>query len=420
MNKKQMSTKTINPAKVHGTIQAPASKSMTQRAYACALLAKGKSTIRKVSSCDDALAAIKIIQQLGAEVSQENDTISIEGGFAPRENQLNCGEAGLGIRMFTPIASLSKNEITLVGEGSLKKRPHDILQKPLEKLGVQFQSDNGYLPLKVKGPFTKSQTNLDGSLSSQVLTGVLIALGSTGKEARVLVKKLKSKPYAEMTLDVMKAFGVEAYHSDYQEFLIPGFQDYQATDYTVEGDWSGAAFLLVAGAIAGEVKVENLQERSNQADKKILAALRRSKAKVVVEKNAAIVSKNQLEAFEFDATECPDLFPPLVSLAAHCNGITKLKGVSRLAHKESDRGIVLQEEFSKLGVNIKLDGDLMLIHGGKVKGGKMHAQNDHRIAMAGAVAALAAESPVEIENPECIAKSYPEFYEDLEKVVSSK
>ena len=249
-----------------------------------------------------------------------------------------------------------------------------------------------------------------------MLTGFLIALPLAKHDTILHVKDLKSKPYIDMTIGIMDDFGVLVEHDNYQEFRVRSGQKYTPRAYTIEGDWSGAAFLLVAGALGGDVRVNNLAAESNQADVAILQAIKDAGAVVSTEQNSVSVEKMELNAFSFDATECPDLFPPLVALAAHCDGNSIITGVSLLKHKESDRAAVLKKEFAKLGTEIELDGDIMVVKGGTLKGGKMHANNDHRIAMAGACAAILAKEPVEIENPECIAKSYPGFYDDFNEI----
>ncbi len=391
-----------------------------QRAIAISALAQGTSRLYGYSPSNDSDAALRIAENLGATVSVDGEQVIITGGLNPKTLTLNCGEAGLGIRMFTPIASLWHEAITLQGEGSLKKRPVDVLEAPLRQLGVQITTNNGFVPVQVCGPMLGGYANVDGSLSSQILTGLLIAAPYARKDVILCVKDLKSKPYIDITLDMMKKFGVSVGRHDYDSFVVPAEQTYMAQDFCVEGDWSGAAFLLVAAALNGDVTVENISMDSCQADKAIVDALQKAGAKVAINENSISVSHSKLQAFSFDATECPDLFPPLVSLAAHCDGMTTIQGVSRLAHKESNRALVLQTEFAKLGTKIDLDGDTMIIYGGTLQGGKMHANNDHRIAMAGAVAALLAKSSVEIENPECVAKSYPEFWEDLGKLTVEK
>lgn len=405
--------KTIRSSIIKGNIPAPASKSMMQRAIAIATLAKGKSVLYNYTPCNDSDTALEIAEKLGASVSVSGTTVTIIGGLNPKTTELSCGEAGLGIRMFTPIASLCHKPITLHGEGSLKKRPVSMLEQPLTQLGAKIITTNGYVPITVQGPLQGRYADVDGSISSQMLTGMLIALPLAVNDTTLNVKDLTSKPYIDMTLDIVKDFGITISHDNYKTFSIQGNQKYNTCEYNVEGDWSGAAFLLVAGALGGEITVSNLRPDSLQADLQILEALRRAGAEIVFNQNIITIKKNKLESFEFDATECPDLFPPLVSLACHCRGTSIFKGVSRLKHKESDRAMVLKTEFAKIGTRIDIDGDIMYVHGQTVVGGTLHANNDHRIAMAGAVAGILASEPVTVENAECIAKSYPGFYDDF-------
>jgi 3-phosphoshikimate 1-carboxyvinyltransferase len=239
------------------------------------------------------------------------------------------------------------------------------------------------------------------------------------KDVTITVRDLKSKPYIDLTLQVMKHFGWEVENKNYQEFYFPSSAVASAKaerNYTVEGDWSGGAFLLVAGAIAGNITVKGLDVQSTQADKEVLQALIQSEARLSIQDEQIEIGPavNGLKAFHFNATECPDLFPPLVALAAYCNGTTVIEGVKRLTHKESNRALTLQEEFGKMGISIELQDDLMLIKGGNgVNGALVHSHHDHRIAMACAVAALKANGDMTIEDAEAINKSYPDFYDHL-------
>jgi 3-phosphoshikimate 1-carboxyvinyltransferase len=293
------------------------------------------------------------------------------------------------------------------------------------KLGIEIESKDGYLPIQIKGPLKPANIEVDGSLSSQFLTGLLMAYAaSDATNAVIQVKDLKSKPYIDLTLAVLNAFGWNVQHQQYErfEFLAhPPLADH--IDYTVEGDWSGAAFLLVAGAIAGPILVKGLQLNSKQADKSVIHALKFTGASIDIQEHSILIGPainsdgtvTQLKAFEFDATDCPDLFPPLVALAAVCNGVTSIHGVSRLAHKESDRGMTLQTEFAKLGIRIDLNQDTMLIYGGTgIHGAEVFSQHDHRIAMACAVAALCADGPITITDAEAINKSYTDFFIHLQ------
>jgi len=388
-----------------------------QRACAAALLSVGTTTILNPGHSNDDLAALDVITKLGATVlSQENDSLVIRSnGVQPVSASVNCGESGLGIRMFTPLAALSEKELTINGTGSLLKRPMHFFDEIFPALGIQITSNKGQLPLVIKGPLQPANIEIDGSLSSQFLTGLLMgyaAAGATGVEIKV--NNLKSKPYIDLTLDVMKQFGIEVENNNYESFRFGSVSSFTPQTYTVEGDWSGGAFLLVAGAIAGKIKVQGLNIDSTQADKEIMKALTDCGAEISLLNNEIEIGPAALTAFSFDATDCPDLFPPLVALASCCMGTTIIRGVSRLAHKESNRGLTLQEEFAKMGVKIELENDIMKVYGErKLKGATVHSRHDHRIAMACAVAALKANGNTIIEEADAINKSYPDFYEHL-------
>lgn len=408
----------ISPGSIKGRVPANASKSVMQRAVAAALLATGKSVIYNPGKSNDCLAALDVAGKLGARVEYIKDTIEITGrGIEPVTRDINCGESGLGIRMFTPIAALSGEEITISGSGSLNTRPVRFFEEVLPQLGVECHTRDGKPPIRVRGPLKPADITVDGSLSSQFLTGLLMAYGAVAEDRTITVKHLKSRPYIALTLQVLRHFGVKVIHEDFERFRFGSRQQYRACDYTVEGDWSGAAFLLVAGATAGQAEVSNLNVRSAQSDKAILQALQQAGAKVMEGMFTILVEKGPLKAFEFDATDCPDLFPPLVALAASCTGTTKIKGAGRLAHKESDRAATLQEEFGKMGIRVDVLGDEMLIQGGTgIRAAEVDSHHDHRIAMACAAAALNASGPVKITGAEAVNKSYPEFWQHWQKL----
>ena len=406
----------LEPSAIKGTLKAPASKSMTQRAIAAALLADGQSIIHNPSYCDDSLAAMSIAVGLGARVEPQVNELKINGSAVLKEPKLNCGESGLAIRMFSPIAALYPAEIKMVGANSLKKRPMFMIEEALNQLGVKCTSSGGFLPLTIEGPIVGGYCEIDGSVSSQLLTGLLMALPLAAGNSEIRVSNLKSKPYIDMTIQILKSFGISVENRDYSLFRIQGNQKYIPQSYTVEGDWSGGAFLLVAGAINGQLCVRGLRSDSMQSDKLIVNALENAGAHIISGENQIEITRSELKAFEFDATESPDLFPPLVALASYCEGISTIKGVSRLIYKESDRAKALQEEFSKMGIKIEINDDLMFVIGGKPQGSKVESHDDHRIAMAIAVASLGATAKVSIRDSQCVAKSYPGFFDDLRRV----
>jgi 3-phosphoshikimate 1-carboxyvinyltransferase len=417
----------IKPTTISGRIHAPASKSSMQRACAAALLHKGTATIFNAGKSNDDLAAIDVIQKLGAKVITNDDgSLQIQSnGIQPVDNEIKCGESGLGIRMFTPIAALSNQPLTISGSGSLVTRPMNFFDKIFPQLGIKIESNEGKLPLKILGPLRPQNIEVDGSLSSQFLTGLLMAFSSSEvkEPVTIIVDNLKSKPYIDLTLQVMKDFEMNVpEHKNYKTFTFNKklTDEHSQINYTVEGDWSGGAFLLVAGAIAGDITVEGLDVNSTQADKAILQAFMDCGCRLSIQDKQIEIGPAPLKAFHFNATDCPDLFPPLVALASFCNGTTAIEGVSRLQHKESNRALTLQEEFGKMGVEIILQDDVMLVKGGNgVNNATVHSRHDHRIAMACAVAALRAKGEVTVEDAEAINKSYPNFYEHLKQLGAS-
>jgi 3-phosphoshikimate 1-carboxyvinyltransferase len=322
--------------------------------------------------------------------------------------------------MFTPIAAFSSGNVIITGSGSLLQRPMHLFDEIFPQLGISIQSNNGHLPIKIKGPLVPADIAIDGSLSSQFLTGFLIAFGKAAtKPVTISVANLKSKPYIDLTLQMMKQFGYHVENNNYESFTIKPIVHLidKPFVYTVEGDWSGAAFLLVAGAIAGGISVKGLDVSSTQADKAILQALMDCGTSTSIQEKQIVINaplNGTGKPFHFNATDCPDLVPPLVALAACCNGTSVIEGVTRLLHKESNRALTLQEEFLKMGVEIILQDNLMMIKGGVgLKGAKVSSHHDHRIAMSCAVAALMADGETIIENADAVNKSYPDFFDDL-------
>lgn len=405
---------------IAGTITAPASKSYAQRAIAIAALAKGVSRITNMTLCNDTRAALDVIQTLGAEVTLSEGVYEIKGGVSPtKEMTLNIGEAGLSARLFTPIAALFDCKTTITGEGSILSRPLGNVEAPLVALGAHAHTHHGMLPIEIQGAMKGGEITIDGSLGSQFLTGLLIALPLVKGHSIIDVTDLRSIPYIDMTIAVMRHFGVEIEHTEYQKFKIRGGQSYAPASYNVEGDWSGASCILVAGAIAGDpktgVQVTNLSIHSSQADMEIFKALRQAGARVEFDETSVTVFRSELHGFTFDATHCPDLFPALVALAAAAKGETTLIGTNRLVHKESNRAQVLHDVYTQMGIEIDISHEnQMIIKGGSIRGGmSIDSHNDHRIAMSIATAALRADAPITITSARAVDKSYCGFFDDL-------
>lgn len=405
---------TISPSEINGTIEAPSSKSLTQRAIAAGLLAGGTTVIRNPTYCNDSLAAMAMAGELGASVQGEPDRIIIEAGRrVGRPVTLNCTESGLALRMFAPVAALITDGVTLTGKGSLMRRPVTMIGQALSQLGVTVETTEGMLPVKLSGRLRAGRAFIDGSAGSQLLTGLLMALPLADGESRLDVANLASKPYIGLTLMLLEEFGVKIENDSFRTFIIPGNQSYRAHEYTVEGDWSGAAFLLVAGATAGRVTVDGLNPHSMQADRAILEALDNAGAALVTGPCGITSSLSGLQSFTFDATDSPDLFPPLAALAACCEGTSRIRGVARLRHKESDRAEAISGVLEAMKISVQISGDEMLITGGRVQGAVVSSHNDHRIAMMAAVMAVGATGPVTVTGAEAVAKSYPGFYDGI-------
>ena len=411
--------KVIQPGKRFGTIAIPSSKSDGQRALLAAALAKGESKLINLGESKDELAMLSTIKQLGAKTKRtDKTTLSVIGiKQFPKEAEINMGESGLGIRLMTSVCAANEGVFMIYGKGSLETRPLTFFEETLPKFNAKISSNNGLIPLEIEGPMHGSEVEMDGSQSSQYISGMMMALPLLKEESRIHVSNLNSLPYLQMTLDTLNKFGIEILQKNYEDFIVRGKQNYIPTTYTIESDWSSASYWLVASALGYNIKLTGLSMTSLQADKLILDAFEAANCIVEYKDKKIRVNGRNRKPFKFDATHCPDLFPALATFAALSDGKSEIKGVSRLTHKESNRGIVLQEEFANIGVIIILDGDIMHIHGKtSIEGGKVSSHNDHRIAMCFAIAGLFADDQIEISGSEAVSKSYPRFWDDLEKL----
>lgn len=406
---------------VSGTIKIPASKSISQRFCAAALLHKGVTVIRHFGHSDDELAALVILRDLGAEISRlDSETISIcSTGSIQNAHTIDCRESGLSARLFTPIAALHHLPIKIMGKGSLLKRPMHFIAEVLPALQISLVDFEGYIPFSVCGPLKAKNITVDGSLSSQFISGLLFAFAHSATEiTEIEVVDLVSKPYIDLTLEVLALFGKNIDHNNYQIFTINPdlFTEVGPVTVTVESDWSSAAFWIAAATIKGVVTLTGLNKNSLQADKMMLEIVRNIGANIVWENDVLQISSRVLNAFNTDLTDAPDLFPVLAVLAACCDGESKLKGVHRLIHKESNRAESIMHLFSQLGVTFSVENDtLMIVGSSSFRPIKYNCPNDHRMAMAAALTAIKSSGKIEIENAECVHKSYPDFWGDLEQ-----
>lgn len=412
---------TIFPAnQVKGSLNIPASKSYGQRVLACSFINKEKTTIFGLGNSDDEQGLFQLISESGAEIERIDGKMTVKGVELNNQTELNLnfGESGLAARMMTPILANANFPIELNGQGSLLKRPMNQFDEILKKLAVNFDSNEGKLPFQILGPLIPRSIKIDGSLSSQFITGLILGYVASPflKNETIEVLNPTSIPYIELTIDVLRKFGVEL---EFKNNKIQFYGPYQLkqTEIEIEGDWSSASFFLVAAAILGDITIHGLNIDSKQADRKILEALKDFGAEISI-KNGVRIVKKDFRAFNFDATHCPDLFPPLAVLASFGKGESKIKGVSRLIHKESNRAQTIQSELTKMGAKISIVDDEMRIQGiEKVNSAEINPHGDHRIAMACAIMALKANKPTSIQNSEVVNKSFPDFYDYLEKLI---
>lgn len=411
----------VEPGRIQGIIQVPASKSMMQRICAAALLHRGKTIINNPGHSDDDLTALNILKQCGASVNSigSNSIEVISNGVTPLTDEISVGESGLSARLFTPILALSDRKITINGKGSLLKRPMNELLHILPELGVDAKpvQQSGYLPFTIQGPLQPADIIISGSVSSQYLTGLLFALANAAKATlTVEVENLKSKPYVDMTLAVLEKFGYAIHNHNYSKFeILSVTQNDNDIHVTVERDWSSVAYWLVAGAIAGSITIPGMNLKSTQADKAIVEVLQNAGARIEVLPHQIRIKKSRLYAFDFDATDCPDLFPILAILAASSRGESSIKGVHRLVHKESNRAESIAEMLENFGVFHSIHDDCLVIEGRKnFEDASVDSFSDHRIAMATAIGSLRASDSVIINGSEAVNKSYPDFFSHLQ------
>jgi 3-phosphoshikimate 1-carboxyvinyltransferase len=405
---------------VKASFSIPASKSHSQRVLACSLINKEKTIIFGLGNSDDEQGLFQLISEMGAKIDRIDGKIIIEGVELNNQTELNLnfGESGLAARMMTPILANANGPINLNGQGSLLNRPMNQFDEVFKRLGVDFASHSGRLPYKIHGPLKPQNIQIDGALSSQYITGLILGYVASPLLRTEIIEVLNptSIPYIELTLEVLRNFGVELEFKD-NKIQFAGPYKFKETEISIEGDWSSASFFMVAGAILGDITIRGLNLNSKQADRKVLEALRDFGADLLLENGVRII-KNQSKAFDFDATHCPDLFPPLAVMASFANGESRIKGVSRLIYKESNRAVTIQSELTKMGAKISIVGDEMLIQGiENVNSAEINPHGDHRIAMSCAIMALKADKPTTIQDSEVVNKSFPDFYNFLEKLV---
>ena len=403
-----------------GIVKIPPSKSMAHRAIICAALGSGVSTIENIDYSDDIIATIDGMTSLGACIVKDRDKLTITGAFN-KENKrrtvrtIDCNESGSTLRFLVPISLLFDGMTKFVGRGNLGKRPLDTYYNIFKQQGIKYNTVDGILDLMVKGHLSSGEFTLPGNISSQFITGLLFTLPLLDGDSKIIIStELESKGYIDLTLSCMKDFGINIENNNYEEFIIKGNQGYVSRDYRVEGDYSQGAFYLCADALGSQVDVRDLRSDSLQGDKEVIDILERMGAKFNYGDNLSCEASDGLVSTVIDGSQCPDIIPVISLVAALSKGTTEVINAGRLRIKECDRLKAVATELNKLGANIEEKEEGLVIHGvQELEGGvEVWSWKDHRIAMTLAIAATRCKKPIIIKDYDCVAKSYPKFFED--------
>lgn len=406
----------ITPSPLYGQITAPSSKSSAHRGLICAALAQAESRLENMGYNDDIMVTLDAAQALGAQCVEQSDThMIIKGIESPSwEATINCKESGSSLRFFVPIAAALGVDAHFLGQGKLPNRPMSELMDALKAHGISVNYPKGEI-FSIEGQLQSGGYYLPGNISSQYITGLLFALPLlAGDSEIILTSPLESAGYVAMTIETLQQFGVKIEENS-NSFFIKGHQHYRSCHFVAEGDYSGAAFWLAAGAAARSISVSGLRHDSTQADKEILLLLHSFGAEVSLEENATQITAESLHGITIDAGPIPDLVPILAVLGALAQGKTTIYNAARLRIKESDRLAAMTQGLQRMGVDIVEESDSLIIHGGKpLQGAVVDSFDDHRIAMAMSIAATFAQGEVTIQRAECVNKSYPDFYKDFQ------
>lgn len=417
----------ITPSPLKGSINIPPSKSLSHRAIICAALAKGTSRIENIIFSEDILATLEGMKAFGMKVIDINTNekinrsiITIKGNNSIEKQKeiIDCRESGSTLRFLIPIACLTGEEFTFTGKGKLVERPLTSYYKMFNTQGIKYSNDNGRLPLCIEGILKPGKFELEGNISSQFITGLMFALPLLVDDSIIeITTELESKGYIDLTLDLLHRFSINIKNDEYNRFYIPGNQKYISTDYKVEGDFSQSAFWIGAGALNGDINLEDLNLESLQGDKEILNIAMKMGANIQYEGELINATSSQTRGTVIDASQCPDLVPILAVLGTLSKGETRIVNAQRVRIKESDRLKAIASELNKIGADITETEDGLNINGVDVlNGGIVESWNDHRIAMALAVASTRCKEPLIINNSSAVNKSYPDFWKDFVKL----
>lgn len=410
----------IYPSNLKGEVSIPASKSLCHRAVICAGLSTGLSNIYNVTFSKDIEATCEAMKKIGVDIEIAKNSLRINGKnkVADENILIDCNESGSTLRFMIPIAAALGINTTFIGRGKLVERPMKTYYDIFDNQNIKYHNDKGNLPLRIEGKLTSGEYLVDGNISSQFISGLLFSLPLLKGNSRIVItSELESKPYIDLTINVLKQFGIDIVNNSYKEFIIAGEQSYRAADYTVEGDYSQGAFWLAAGLLGAEVQCTNLNFHSNQGDRVIVDIIKELEGSVNLVDNKVYTTLSKTKGKIIDVTDCPDLVPILTVIAALSKGTTEIINAGRLRFKESDRLKAICNELNTLGANIeeKAEG-LVIIGRSELIGGTVDSWNDHRIAMALAIASIKCKEPVIIKNSDCVKKSYPDFWKHFKEL----
>ncbi|MBN2879028.1 MAG: 3-phosphoshikimate 1-carboxyvinyltransferase [Clostridia bacterium] len=415
----------IQPATLSGKVEMPSSKSEAHRALICASFAEGKSIVSNVTMSKDIAATINVLTHMGADIKGENAT---EGGqvtliidrFVKKpfdEVLIDSNESGSTLRFMIPIVLSFFKKARFTGSGRLPERSLDDYFKIFEKNNITYHHGDNFLPLETEGILDADEYETSGDVSSQFITGLMLAAGNREAETHIkILNKLESKPYIDITQDIMNKFGVLSEYDEYFKTYTVNGGGYKARDFAVMGDWSHAGFWLLSGA-KGKIEISGLDRNSKQGDKIIVDILNSMGASIYWDGAMLISEKATLHRAQIDVSQCPDLAPVIAAAMAIAEGESRITGGERLKIKESDRIQSIAAVINNLGGSAIATDDGMIIKGrSSLSGGSISCYNDHRIGMmAGALSAFC-RNPVEIDGHECVAKSYPDFWRDFESL----
>ncbi len=416
--------KEITPVKfIDAVITLPGSKSFSHRALIVAGLADGRSSLKNLLRADDTLHTAQALRQLGCEIAWEGDLCrmtGVGGRLRLPAGPIYLGDSGTSMRFLCAVAALGHGRYVLTGSQRLCQRPIQDLLDALARLGVAATSEhhNDCPPVIVQARgLAGGPTTVSGTVSSQFLSALLLISPFAAREVEIEVEgDLVSRPYVDITLNVMEDFGIAYYRQGYHYFTVPAGQRYQAREYEVEGDASSASYFLGAAAITGgRVTLTNLNPQSCQGDSDFVKVLAQMGCLVEASPAGVVLQGRPLQAIQINMSHMPDLVPTLAVVAAFAQGETVITGVAHLRHKESDRLQAVATELAKLGIAAHQTGDGLRIQGGQPHGALIETYNDHRIAMSFALAGLKTPG-ISISGPECVAKSFPEFWEYFESL----